>query len=75
MMIRNVLSIHQQERGKGVIGDSIVKEGLVRVKQGRKLILVGDLHGDSQSLALILQKSGFLDDLSSIIVAALTEKF
>lgn len=68
MMIRNVLSIHQQERGKGVIGDSIVKEGLVRVKQGRKLILVGDLHGDLQSLALILQKSGFLDDLSSIIV-------
>ncbi|MFQ5940446.1 MAG: metallophosphoesterase family protein [Nitrososphaerales archaeon] len=68
MLIKKASLMHQQERIEGVIGDSIVKEGLVRVRQGRKLILVGDLHGDLQSLGAILQKSGFLNDLSSIIV-------
>jgi protein phosphatase len=68
MLLKNASLIQKQERSKGVIGDSIVKEGLVRIKQGRKLILVGDLHGDLQSLAAILQKSEFLNDLSSIIV-------
>ena len=68
MLVKNVSAIQLQERSGGVTGDSIVKEGLVKVKQGRKLILVGDLHGDLQSLALILQRSGFLNDLSSIII-------
>jgi len=68
MLLKNASLIQQQERREGVMGDSIVKEGLVRIKQGRKLILVGDLHGDLQSLVAILQKSGFLNDLSSIIV-------
>ena len=68
MLIKNVSSMQRQERGEGVIGDSVVHEGLVRIKQGKKLILVGDLHGDLQSLVAILQKSGFLNDLSSIIV-------
>jgi protein phosphatase len=68
MLVKNVSAIQLQERSGGVTGDSIVKEGLVKVKQGRKLILVGDLHGDLQSLVLILQRSGFLDDLSSIII-------
>lgn len=68
MLISNVSSILQRERSEGVMSDAIVKEGLVRVKQGRKLILVGDLHGDLQSLAIILQKSGFLDEFSSMII-------
>jgi protein phosphatase len=68
MLVKNVSAIQLQERSGGVTGDSIVKEGLVKVKQGRKLILVGDLHGDLQSLVLILQRSGFLNDLSSIII-------
>lgn len=68
MLIKNASFIQQQERNDGIIGDSIVKEGLVKVRQGRKLILVGDLHGDLQTLTIILKKSGFLDDLSSIIV-------
>ncbi len=67
-LIRNVTFIQKQERRDGVMGDSIVDEGLVRVKQGRRLILVGDLHGDLQSLTTILQKSGFIDDLASTIV-------
>jgi protein phosphatase len=68
MLIKNVSLIQQQERSEGLMGDSIVKEGLVRIKQGRKLILVGDLHGDLQSLSTILHKSGFIDELSSIMV-------
>jgi len=67
-LVRNVVSIQKQERNDGVVGDSTVDEGLVRVKQGRKLILVGDLHGDLQSLTAILQRSGFVDDLSSTII-------
>ncbi|MEE8133177.1 MAG: metallophosphoesterase family protein [Nitrososphaerales archaeon] len=68
MLIKNMSLIQQQERSEGVTCDSTVKGGLVRVKQGRKLILVGDLHGDLQSLALILEKSGFLEDLSNIMI-------
>ena len=68
VLVRNVASIQKQERSNGVVGDSTVDEGLVRMKQGLKLILVGDLHGDLQSLTTILQKSGFIDDLSSIII-------
>jgi len=67
-LIRNVAFIQRQERKDGVVGNSRVDEGLVRVKQGRRLILVGDLHGDLQSLTTILQKSGFIDDLSSTMV-------
>jgi protein phosphatase len=67
-LIKNITSIQRQERSERIVGDSVVEEGLVRVKQGRKLILVGDLHGDLQSLTTILQKSGFTDDLSSIII-------
>jgi len=67
-LIRNVLSIQKKERSDGIVGDLIVNEGLVRVAQGRNLILVGDLHGDLQSLAVILQRSKFLDDLSSLII-------
>lgn len=67
-LIRNIISIQKQERSDCIVGDSTVEEGLVKVKQGRKLILVGDLHGDLQSLTTILQRSGFIDDLSSIII-------
>ena len=63
-LIKNVYSTQLREKSEGLIGDSVVKDGLVRVKQGRKLILVGDL----QTLAAILQKSGFLNDFSSIII-------
>ncbi|MEM2760010.1 MAG: metallophosphoesterase [Nitrososphaerales archaeon] len=68
LLVKNTSTMQAQERQGGMSGDSIVKEGLVRIKKGRKLIFVGDLHGDIDSLAVILQKSGFLNDLSSIIV-------
>ncbi|MFQ5969004.1 MAG: metallophosphoesterase family protein [Nitrososphaerales archaeon] len=67
-LIRNVLSIQKKERSDAVMGDLIVNEGLVRMVQRHRLILVGDLHGDLQSLAVILQKSNFLGDLSSRII-------
>ena len=67
-LIRSITSVQRQERSDRIVGDSVIEEGLVKVKQGRKLILVGDLHGDLQSLTTILQKSGFIDDLSSIII-------
>lgn len=68
VLVRNVSAIQKQERINGMAGDSVVNEGLVRIRQGWKLILVGDLHGDLVSLTTILHKSGFVDDLSSIIV-------
>ena len=67
-LVKSVSVIQKQERSDGIVGDSTVEEGLVRVKQGHKLILVGDLHGDLQSLAVILQKSKFLEDTSSMII-------
>jgi protein phosphatase len=67
-LVRNVSSTQLQERSAGIMGDSIVKEGLVRIKQGRNLTLVGDLHGDLDTLTAILKKSRFLDDLSSILI-------
>lgn len=68
MLIKNTSRIQMEEKSNGVMGDSIVDEGLVRIRQGKKLILVGDLHGDLQTLSTILKNSGFLDDLSSIII-------
>jgi len=67
-LVRNVSSMQMQEKSAGIMGDSIVREGLVRIKQGRNLILVGDLHGDLDTLTAILKKSRFLDDLSSMMI-------
>lgn len=67
-LIRNAADLLGQERRDGVLGDAALDGGLVKVRQGSKLVLVGDLHGDLQSLATVLKGSKFLDDPSGMIV-------
>lgn len=67
-LVADVASLQGQERSSGAIGDSAVEGSMVRISKKRKLILVGDLHGDLQTLASILKNSKFLDDSSSMLV-------
>ena len=48
------------KREKGKIGRFEVISGLVKVKPVGEAIVVGDVHGDIESLAYILEHSGFL---------------
>jgi hypothetical protein len=49
----------------GRIGHQTVEEGLVRLDAVGEAVVVGDLHGDLQSLTTILKGSGFLEKASS----------
>ncbi len=67
-LIRRAADLQGQERKDGVVGSAAVSGGLVKIRPGGRLILVGDLHGDLQSLATILKGSKFLDDPAGMIV-------
>jgi diadenosine tetraphosphatase ApaH/serine/threonine PP2A family protein phosphatase len=48
----------------GRLGHMTVEEGLVRLDAVGEAVVVGDLHGDLQSLAAILEQSGFVEKAS-----------
>jgi len=56
-LIRQVESIFEHERRAGEQGDSRIEEGLVHVPPSGRLTVVGDIHGDLESLTWILRDS------------------
>jgi len=64
-LARSVANLLSKERGEGRVGDGIVKGGLVVLPRRGRLVVVGDLHGDLSSLQLILERSGFLEDMEA----------
>lgn len=53
--------ILEREREEGKTGEQTIRGGLVWLPLKGKALLVGDLHGDLESLASILIKSGFVE--------------
>jgi hypothetical protein len=51
------------ERGRS--GHQTVEEGLVRLDAVGEAVVVGDLHGDLQSLTAVLEGSGFVEKASA----------
>lgn len=59
-LLREVIQILRREREKGRMGSQKLREGLVELEPGGKALVVGDLHGDLDSLTSILKESQFL---------------
>ncbi len=59
-LIKEIKGIHRQERDKGLIDNkTITNHGLIRIKDFSdhdNIIVVGDLHGDLESLEYILKQ-------------------
>ena len=52
------------EKEKGRIGNHTFLNRLVKVEASGEALVIGDLHGDLESLALILQSSQFIENLN-----------
>jgi len=59
-LIKEVNQILIKEKNEEKTGKKVIQGGLVRLLPLRKAIVVGDLHGDLDSLAFILGDSNFL---------------
>jgi len=60
LLLGEVIQILQREREEGKMGSQKVREGLVELEPRGRVIVVGDLHGDLDSLTKILKESQFL---------------
>jgi diadenosine tetraphosphatase ApaH/serine/threonine PP2A family protein phosphatase len=67
--LENVISLLRGESGR--IGNQIVTEGLVRLEPIGQALVIGDLHGDLESLIYILQSSSFTKKMAASKNAAL----
>jgi len=61
--IENVLCLLQKETGK--IGNLTITESLVTLKPTGEALVIGDLHGNVDSLLCILQNSKFIQKLAN----------
>ena len=59
-LLEEAARILKRERQKGETGQQKIKGGLVDLPPEGKAIVVGDLHGDLNSLTIILKESQFL---------------
>ncbi|MEM3506299.1 MAG: metallophosphoesterase family protein [Candidatus Bathyarchaeia archaeon] len=64
-LIDNVKNIIIEERENKKFNDSEVKEGLILIPPAYELLIVGDIHGDLESLKYILESSLFLNSINS----------
>lgn len=62
-LMRHVESIFKHERSAGEQGDSKIEEGLVHVPPHGTLTVVGDIHGDLESLTWILRDSEAIEKM------------
>jgi protein phosphatase len=54
-----------EERKNKKFNDGEVNEGLILIPPNHELLIVGDIHGDLESLKYILKNSSFLDSVST----------
>lgn len=59
-LLERVSGILKKEREEGKIGSQEVAGGLVNISSGEKAIVVGDIHGDLDSLTKIFKGSRFI---------------
>jgi len=60
-LMREAESILEHERSSGERGDTRISGGLVRVPPSGELTVIGDIHGDVQSLTRILSESRIIE--------------
>ena len=60
-LVEKVTAILTKERAQKKIGEQIIEGGLVHLPGKGKVLVVGDLHGDLQSLIFILEESNFIE--------------
>ena len=61
-LIGEVRVILEKEREEGRTGKQVVRGGLVYLPLHGKVLVVGDLHGDMNSLIHILARSGYIEE-------------
>jgi hypothetical protein len=61
-LIKRIDRTLTEERKKGDMDGQKVEGGLVYLPSNGEAIIIGDLHGDMQSLRFILEDSNFMDD-------------
>jgi protein phosphatase len=59
-LVKTNVEVLVKERSRGRSGELDIEGGLVYLPSRGKAIVVGDLHGDLQSLIFILEDSGFI---------------
>ena len=59
-LLQEAIKVLKRERDEGGYPGEKIKGGLVELSPEGKVIVVGDLHGDLDSLTTILKQSGFL---------------
>ncbi|MBS7657852.1 MAG: metallophosphoesterase [Candidatus Bathyarchaeia archaeon] len=67
-LIDKVENLLLKERETGFFNGGKVDKGLVKIEAKGKLIVVGDLHGDLQSLNYIIKESKFLKSKYSMLI-------
>ena len=60
-LVKKTTSLLQKEKGK--IGNLTITEHLVKLEPLGEALVVGDLHGDLDSLLVILRKSNFIEKM------------
>jgi len=60
--VENVISLLRRESGRS--GNLTVSERLVKLEPSGEALAIGDLHGDLESLVVILKNSGFVQKMT-----------
>lgn len=66
-LLDNVMAMIKEERAGARVGHNTIRGGLIRASQFDELILVGDVHGDLNTLFSILDAVDFLDGHGTMI--------
>ncbi len=67
-LINEAENILLKERETGVFGGGKLDKGLVKIEGNEKLIVIGDIHGDLQSINYIIKESKFLKSKNSMLI-------
>ena len=62
-LVNEVESILDRERHQGKQGETTIEEGLVHMASSEALVVVGDIHGDLESLIHVLEASNALEEI------------
>lgn len=66
-LVEDVVKLQEECLKKGRVGEVEVKGGVLNIPRGGKLVVVGDLHGDFQSLSYILKHNNLVEEESKVV--------